>query len=191
MRYADVFICVVRYAEDSVRIERALHNRFNKYSLELHPTKSRVFSFGRFERGNAKNQNRRANTFDFLGFTHYSGLSRKGNFKIGRKTSGKKFIAKCKELNTLLRAIRNQVKTKDWWIILKAKLRRHFQYYGVSENFNGIARFYVYAIRAVHKWLNRRSQKRKMNWERFNSYLEHYPLPKPNIVHSFYLSPVR
>ena len=49
----------------------------------------------------------------------------------------------------------------------------------------------------VRKWrrtskgslTNRRSQKRKMSWERFNSHLEHYPLPKPRIVHSFYVSP--
>lgn len=191
VRYADDFLCVVRYAEDSRRIERALRNRFNKYSLELHPTKSRMFSFGNFEKGNAKTQNRRANTFDFLGFTHYCGMSRNGNFKVGRKTSRKKYTAKCKELNTWLKAIRNQVKTKEWWKTLRAKLRGHFQYYGVSENFNGIKRFYLYALKRVHKWLNRRSQKRKMNWERFNSYLEHYPLPKPRIVHSFYMSPVR
>ena len=191
VRYADDFVCVVRYAEDAGRIEQALRNRFNKYYLELHPTKSRKFSFGRFERGNAKSQNRRANTFDFLGFTHYCGMSRKGNFKIGRKTSRKKYTAKCKELNTWLKKTRNLVKTKEWWKTLKAKLRGHFQYYGVSENYNGIVRFYKYAMKVVHKWLNRRSQKRKMNWERFNKYLEHYPLPKPKIVHSFYVSPVR
>jgi len=191
VRYADDFVCVVRYAEDAKRIERALHNRFTKYSLELHPTKSRTFSFGRFERMNAKTQKRRANTFDFLGFTHYCGISRKGNFKVARKTSRKKYAAKCKELNTWLRIIRNSVRTKEWWKTLIAKLRGHFQYYGVSENYRSIARFYTYALRVVHKWMNRRSQKRKMNWERFNSYLEHYPLPKPRIVHSFYGSPVR
>ncbi len=74
------FICVVRYANEAKRIERGLRNRFNKYGLELHPTKSRNISFGRFERENAKRQNRRANTFDFLGFSHYCDKSRKGNF---------------------------------------------------------------------------------------------------------------
>jgi len=191
VRYADDFVCVVRYAYDARRIERGLRNRFNKYGLELHPTKSRNISFGRFERGNAKAQNRRVNTFDFLGFTHYCDRSRKGNFKVGRKTSRKKYSEKCKEMNAWLKAIRNQVKTKEWWKILKAKLRGHFQYYGVSENYNGIARFYKFTVRTVRKWLNRRSQKRKMSWDRFAKYLEHYPLPKPRIVHSFYVSPVR
>jgi len=191
VRYADDFVCVVRYAEDARRIERGLKNRFNKYGLEIHPTKSRNISFGRFERRNAKSQNRPANTFDFLGFTHYCDRSRKGNFKVGRKTSRKKYSAKCKEMKSWLKVIRNQVKTKDWWKTLKAKLRGHFQYYGVSENYRGIVRFYKFTIGIVRKWMNRRSQKRKMSWEKFTKYLKHYPVPKPKIVHSFYVSPVR
>jgi len=190
VRYADDFVCVVRYAEEARCIERGLRNRFNKYGLELHPTKSRNISFGRYERENAKSQNRRANTFEFLGFTHYCDRSRNGNFKVSRKTSRKKYSVKCREMNAWLKAIRNQVKTKDWWEILRAKLRGHFQYYGVSENYDGILRFYKFTIRMVRKWMNRRSQKRKMSWDNFTEYLEHYPLPKPKIVHRFYVSPV-
>jgi len=191
VRYADDFVCVVRYADDARRIERGLKNRVNKYGLEIHPTKSRKISFGRFERENAKIQSRRANTFDFLGFTHYCDRSRKGNFKVGRKTSRKKYTAKCRAMNAWLKAIRNQVKTKEWWKILEAKLQGHYQYYGVSENYDSIVRFYNATVRLVWKWMNRRSQKRKMNWDRFTKYLEHYPLPKPKITHSFYVSPVR
>ena len=191
VRYADDFVCVVRYGSDAMRIERGLRNRFNKYELEMHTEKSRNISFGRFERENAQRQNRRANTFDFLGFTHYCDRSRKGNFKVGRKTSRKKYTVKCREMNAWLKAVRNQAKTKEWWKILKAKLRGHFQYYGVSENYNSIVRFYKFTLRAVRKWMNRRSQKRKMSWDKFTKYLEHYPLPKPRIVHSFYVSPVR
>ena len=191
VRYADDFVCVVRYTDDARCIEQGLKNRFNKYGLRIHPTKSRNISFGRFERENSKAQNRRANTFDFLGFTHYCDISRNDKFKVGRKTSRKRYSLKCKEMNAWLKAIRNQVKTKEWWKTLRAKLRGHFQYYGVSENYNGIVRFNESTIKMVRKWMNRRSQKRKMNWDRFLKYLEHYPLPKPKIVHSFYVSPVR
>lgn len=186
VRYADDFICVARYADDARRIERALHNRFGKYGLELHPTKSRNISFGPFERQNAGLQKRRANTFDFLGITHFCAVSRKGNFKIGRKTSRKKFAAKCKEMNAWLKSVRNRASTKEWWKILAAKLRGHFRYYGVSENYVSLWRFYRRTLYMVKKWLNRRSQKRKMNWERFTEYLRHYPLPIPQIMHSFY-----
>ncbi len=158
VRYADDFVCVVRYAEDAECIEQALKKRFSKYGLEIHPTKSRKITFGRFERENAGKQDRKPNAFDFLGFTHYCDVSRKGNFKLGRKTSRKKFSAKCREMADWLRAIRNLVKTKDWWKILAAKLRGHIQYYGVSENYASVAAFYKQTIRMVRKWLNRRSQ---------------------------------
>ena len=186
VRYADDFVCTVQYGDDAERIEKALKHRFEKHGLEIHPEKSRKFSFGRYEKVNADKQNRRANTFDFLGVTHYCAASREGKFKVGRKTSRKKFIKKCKEMNEWLKAIRNQVKTKEWWKILAAKLRGHFQYYGVSENYAGISRFYKQTLRMTHKWLNKRSQKRKMSWDKFQSYLKHYPLPQPKIVHSFY-----
>lgn len=45
IRYADDFVCVVQYARDAERIERAFQNRFNKYGLEIHPEKSRRISF--------------------------------------------------------------------------------------------------------------------------------------------------
>lgn len=189
VRYADDFICVVQYEKEAVRIEKGLHNRFNKFGLELHPTKSRNISFGRFERKNSKKENRKPNTFVFLGFTHYCATSRKGNFIVGRKTSKNKFNAKSKEMNNWLKKVRNVDKTKVWWEILASKLRGHYQYYGVSENYNGIMRFYKLTIKLLRKWMNRRSQKRKMSWEKFANYLEHYPLPKPRIFHNFYLSP--
>ena len=187
VRYADDFICLVQSERDANRILNALQNRFGKYKLQLHPDKTSAFSFGRHEKQNALKENRKANTFDFLGLTHYCDKTRKGYFKVGRKTSAKKFRAKAKDLNLWLKAIRNQVLTKDWWKILGSKLRGHFEYYGVSENYRSIYKFYKLAIRLAKKWLNRRSQKRKMNWEKMNHYLLLYPLPKPRIRHNFYV----
>lgn len=185
-RYADDFVCMVRYADDARRIEQALRERFTKFDLELHPVKTRVISFGRYERKNAEQQNRRPNTFDFLGFTHFCDTSRRGRFMVGRKTSRKKFRMKCKEMNDYLRRIRNFKKAKEWWPILRAKLRGHYQYYGVSGNMRSLNRYYSLTIRMTLKWLNRRSQRKSFSWEMFNKYLEHYPLPKPRIVHNLY-----
>jgi len=186
VRYADDYVCLVQYEKDASKILRALHNRFNKFGLTLHPDKTKVFSFGRFERQNAKLQNRKANTFDFLGFTHYCDKTRKGYFKVGRKTSAKKFRAKAKDLNLWLKKIRNQVLTEDWWKILKLKLQGHYEYYGISENYLSIYKFYKLAIKLARKWMNRRSQKRTMSWVKMSSYLLLYPLPQPSIRHSFY-----
>jgi len=191
VRYADDFICMVQYEDDAQHIEQALRERFAKFDLELHPEKTRIISFGRYERENAKRQNRRSNTFDFLGFTHYCDISRRGKFMVGRKTSRKKFRIKCKEMNDWLRRIRNYKKAKEWWPVLQAKLRGHYQYYGVSGNMRSLERFYMLTVRMTLKWLNRRSQRKSFDWEEFEKYLEHYPLLKPRIVHNLYtLSPV-
>ena len=186
IRYADDWVCVVQYMDDAKRIEKAFYNRFGKCGLEIHAEKSRRISFGRFEVGNARSQKRRANTFEFLGFTHFCDKARKGYFKVGRKTSRKKFVKKCKEMTTWLKSVRNQAAPKEWWETLKAKLRGHYQYYGVSGNTRAIRAFYMHTIKALFKWLNRRSQKRSMAWDGFSKYLEHYPIPKPKICHNFY-----
>jgi RNA-directed DNA polymerase len=186
IRYADDFVIAVRNKDDAVRIERGLHNRFNKYGLELHKEKSRTLSFGRFEKESALREKRKANTFNFLGFTHFCDKTRNGRFKIGRKTSRKKFIAKCKEMNEWLKKVRNEVETKEWWKTLKQKLSGHYQYFGVSENIKGITRYYKTTIFLTRKWLNRRSQRGAMSWEKFYNYIKLYALPKPRITHSFY-----
>lgn len=186
VRYADDFVCMVQYEDDARRIEQALRERFAKFDLELHPVKTRVISFGKYERTNAARQNRKANTFEFLGFTHYCDKTRRGNFKVGRKTSGKRFRKKCKEMNMWLRAIRNFLPAKEWWPILQTKLKGHYQYYGVSGNFRSLRNYYHRILGMVFKWLNRRSQRKTFDWKEFHEYLKRYPLPSPRIVHNLY-----
>jgi group II intron reverse transcriptase/maturase len=191
VRYADDFVCMVQYQDDAQTMLQALRERFTQFELALHPEKTRVISFGRYERQNAQRQKRRANTFDFLGFTHYCDTSRRGKFIVGRQTSRKKFHKKCQELRAWLKAVRSALPVQQWWPVLKAKLRGHYQYYGVSGNMRGIARFYHRTLQLVLKWLNRRSQRKSFYWKGFLAYLQHYPLPKPQIVHNLYtLSPV-
>lgn len=186
-RYCDDFICMVQNVEEARHIKQMLEERFTQFDLELHPEKTRVISFGRYERQNAKRQNRKANTFDFLGFTHYCGESRKGKFIVGRTTNRAKFRKKCKEMNAWLKAVRNAVKTKEWWPILEAKLRGHYQYYGVSGNMPALRQYYAMTLRLALKWLNRRSQRKVYSWKRFMEYLKHYPLPTPRITHNLYM----
>ena len=191
VRYADDFICLVQYQDDAQYVEQALRVRFAQFDLVLHPEKTRVISFGRYERQNARRQNRRANTFDFLGFTHYCDQSRKGKFIVGRQTSRKKFHKQSQELNRWLKAVRSSRPVKEWWPVLKAKLTGHYQYYGISGNMRSLSRYYRLAVRLALKWLNRRGQRKSFYWAGFLKYLEHYPLPQPRIVHNLYtLSPV-
>ena len=125
-------------------------------------------------------------TFDFLGFTHYCGSSRKGNFLLGRRTSGNKFRKRIKEMNQWLKTVRSACQVKEWWPILQAKLRGHYQYYGVSGNYQALCRYYRRTLYFVLKWLNRSGQKRSFTGQGFTAYLRRYPLPIPKIKHSFY-----
>ncbi len=186
VRYCDDFIILVQYKQEAEVIMSQMQERFKKYELQLHAEKTSVKSFGKHEKQNARNQQRKANTFDYLGFTHYCAISRKGKFKVGRKTSAKKFRKSCQNMNQWLKAIRNAMPLKELWRILRVKVNGHYQYYGVSENYRSIDAYYRRTQRMVYKWLNRRSQNKSFDWIQFTEYLKRYPLPKPHIVHSFY-----
>lgn len=186
VRYADDFIICVQYKDEANCILKALKERLSKVGLELAEDKTRIIEFGRYAVENAKKKGKHAETFNFLGFTHYIGKSRRGYFKVCRKTERRKLTAKLKEMNIWLKSIRNQYEVKEWWPILKAKLTGHFNYYGISENYRSIKSFYEQTIKLVFKWLNRRSQKKSFNWETFIKYISKYRLPKPKIHYSFY-----
>jgi group II intron reverse transcriptase/maturase len=185
VRYADDFIICVQEKEEANYILEALKERLKKFGLELAEDKTRIIEFGRYEEGHAKSKGLKPQTFNFLGFTHYCTRSRKDKFLLGRKTDRKKFNMKMKEMNKWLKEIRNTVVIKVWWNILKSKLRGHFQYYGISGNIKEIQKFYSKSTRLIFKWINRRSQKKSMNWEQFNRYLKLYPLPRPKIYHTY------
>ena len=179
VRYADDFVLGFTNKQDAERVMKVLPKRFGKYGLEPHLGKTKLIDL----------TNKRIEgkcSFDFLGFTHYVTNSRTVCFKVGRKTSKKKFGQKCKEMNQWLKSVRNLVKTKEWWQTLKKKLNGHYGYYGVSDNIRHITKYYHKTIRMLYKWLCRRSQKRRLISEKFNNYLKCYPLPKPRIKHNFY-----
>ena len=190
VRYADDFVCMVQYADDARYIEQEMRTRFSKFNLELHPEKTRVIAFQRGKQNQHCGNKHIPRSFDFLGFTHYWGKSRNGRLILCRKTSSKRFRRACKDLSTWLRNMRCSAKLKEWWPTLQAKLRGHYQYYGISGNSDAIWRYCDVTEQLVFKWVNRRSQKTSFTWPEFRQYLKHYPLPKPRIYYKLYaLSP--
>jgi group II intron reverse transcriptase/maturase len=186
VRYCDDFVICVQSKEVAEQLLSELSDRLAKFGLELSAEKTRIVEFGRYARENSRKKGCKPGSFSFLGFTHFCDKGRKGYFKVGRKTDRKKFSVKIKEMNKWLKAVRNTSKPEVWWPILAAKLRGHFQYYGVSGNYMGISHFCYLTIRMIFKWLNRRSQKKSYNWEQFRMYLLRHPLPKPKIYHNLY-----
>lgn len=143
--------------------------------------------FGRFAEENSKREGKnRAETFDFLGFTHYCGKSRSGKFRIKRKTSKKKFRTKVKEFNQWIKAERNKTHIEEIFKKTKQKLVGHYQYYGITDNSYMLGQFCLEVKKALFKWLNRRSQRRSFDLEKFKLYLKFNPLPKPKISVNIY-----
>ncbi len=67
---------------------------------------------------------------------------------------------------------------------LSRKLRGHYAYFGLTGNAAALSCFLRQVERIWRKWLNRRSQRAKMNWERFTRLLRRYRLPPVRLVHS-------
>ena len=181
IRYADDFVVCFQHKADAERFREELGVRLGRFGLEVEPTKTRVVEFGRFAVQNAKRRGMRAETFDFLGLTHYCGTTRDGKrFRMKRVTTRKKFTAKLLAFKEWLKTART-MKTKELWETAKSKLRGHYNYYGVTDNLPGIKRFALEVKELLFKWLNRRGKRGCLSWEKFLLMLERFPLPEPRI----------
>jgi group II intron reverse transcriptase/maturase len=185
VRYADDIVCAFSNEDDARRVMEVLPKRFGKYGLTLHPEKTKLVEFRRPKRKQGGNPGKRSGPgiFDFLGFTHYWGLSRNGNWVVKQKTAKDRLRRAIKGIYEWCRT-NLHVDVAGQHAILKLKVTGHYRYYGITGNSRSLSCFYQQVQRAWQKWLNRRSQRRRMDWERFKLLLERYPLPPPTVVHS-------
>lgn len=185
VRYADDFACCFQYKEDAQKFYAALQNRLKKFNLEIAEDKSRIIKFGRQAEFEGRKGGKKPGTFDFLGFTHYCSRSRKGKFRVKRKTSSKKYrasILRCKEW---LKKCRNMPAPYIMWLI-KPKLLGNYRYYGITDNAPMLYKFLCEVEKLLFKWLNRRSQRKSFEWDKFKLFLKKYPLPTPRIYVNIY-----
>lgn len=186
IRYADDAVLCFKQEEDARRTLSVLGKRLARYGLTLHPEKTRLIRFTRPPWGGGsgpKEPTRRPETFDLLGFTHHWGRSRKGRWIVKRRTSRSRLSRALRELARWCRGNRH-LPVREQHRLLSLKLRGHYSYYGMTGNGDSISAYHHFAQRIWRKWLDRRSQRAGMNWEKFNRLLERYPLPRPVVVHS-------
>ena len=188
IRYCDDFVACCESEADAQEFLEQLKTRLAAFELSVSNEKTRVIKFGQREWYLAEKQKRKANSFNFLGFTHYAVKSRRGKWILGHKTTKENFARKLKETKEWIKAVRNVLKLNDWWPILKAKLTGHFNYFGISGNYRAIRMFRQQVIFLALKWINRRSQKKSMTFEKYEWYLQSHPLPEARIRFSLYQS---
>lgn len=165
-----------------------MEERFAKYGLELAEEKTKILEFGRFARQNRERRGEgKPDTFDFLGFTFYCGMDgKKQFFRCRVKTSKKKLRSKIKAMKEWI--MNHRTMPLEWiFKTVNAKLRGHYQYYGVTDNIREVKSFLYITRKLLFKWLNRRSQKRSYTWETFNNgLLNTFPLQEPSIKVSLF-----
>ena len=179
-RFADDFVACFQYKSDAELYLKELEKRLGLFHLELEATKTKLLAFGRFAEENARRKTgKRPETFDFLGFTHYCDKTRKGFFKVKRRTSRVKFNHKLKEFNLWVKQNRSRVKTGALLLTARRKWVGHLNYYAITDNSERCNAFGYQMVRILFKWLNRQSQRKSYTWEQFNDVLRWIKWPPP------------
>jgi group II intron reverse transcriptase/maturase len=182
IRYADDFVIGFTEEQDAKRVMEVLPKRFGKFGLTVHPDKTKLVRFrppSKDDQGNLKEPG----TFDLLGFTHYWGTSRKGNWVVRRQTAASRLSRAITSIDDWCQKNRHGP-IQQQQTTLGQKLRGHFAYYGITGNYKKLVEFRTAVIDCWKKWLNRRNRQRTLTWEIFARILERHPLPGPRVVHS-------
>lgn len=184
VRYADDFVVGFQHREEAERFLVELRERFAEFGLELHSGKTRLIEFGRFAASNRQERGKgKPETFDFLGFTHACGRTRKGNYQIARITMKKRFRAKIKALKAELRhRLHHLIPDVGKW--LKTVLMGYYQYHAVPGNSRILWAFRYHVGKLWFRTLKRRSQRTKLTWERMERIIDRW-LPRPRILHPY------
>lgn len=166
IRFADDFVVGFQYRKDAERFREELRGRLAKFSLELHPEKTRLIEFGlnAARRREAAGEGR-TETFTFLGFRHIMRKDRHGRFRIQRITDKKKMAAKLKSVRAEL-MLRRHLPVPEQGRWLASVIRGHEAYYAVPGNLKAVDAFRFHVIRYWRHALSRRSQKGQVTWER-------------------------
>jgi len=182
VRYADDVVLGFEHEAEARRFLGAMKARLEKFSLALHPDKTRLIAFGRF----AADQRAQAGlskpeTFDFLGFTFISGKTRQGKFLVKRKSRRDRAKAKLREIkDALRRKMHLPIPEQGRW--LGQVVTGYFAYHAVPSNLGSLVVFHHHVTGLWRRTLQRRSQKDKTRWPDMTKLVSQW-LPQPRIQH--------
>jgi group II intron reverse transcriptase/maturase len=185
IRYADDFVIGTTREDDAKRIMAVLPKRMSKYGLTVHPEKTRLVGFHPTDATDPKPAEGvppQPGTFDFLGFTHYWGRSRKGAWVIKRKTAKSRLKRALNALSAWC-AEHRHLPIREQHQKLSQKLRGHYGYYGIIGNFFGLRGFLEGVQHTWRYWLSRRRRGKRIPWPAFHRLEKTYALPPARVVH--------
>ena len=185
VRYADDIVLGFERQSDAVRCQRELAERVQQFGLTLHPEKTRLLEFGRYAAKNRQTcRQGKPETFDFLGFTHICGKTRRtGRFLLLRHTTRRRLQAKLRAVGTELRRRRHApIPLVGAW--LRAVVGGHIRYYGVPTNTVALQQFRFQVARLWRRALSWRSQRGRVPWDRMQRLIARW-LPPARICHPY------
>jgi hypothetical protein len=184
VRFADDFVVGFEHRHEAERFLAELRERFAQFGLELHPDKTRLLRFGRWAAQSARARGvGKPETFNFLGFTHCCGKTRKGRFTVLRLTMRKRWQAKLREVKAELRR-RMHTPVRSQGAYVRAVVLGHVRYYGVPLNGAALGAFRCAIGLLWWRVLRRRSQGNHLPWHRMTRYLARW-LPPARICHPY------
>lgn len=183
VRFADDFVMTFKNHHDAKRVLEVLGKRLERYGLTLHPDKTRFIDF-RPRRQGGTHPDCKEPPFDFLGFTHTWGKSRKGKTVVWQRTAKSRLARALLAVKDWCRKHRHspisvQHRQLSW------KLTGHFAYYGITGNIRQLNRYRTQVTKTWRKWLERRTRAKRLSWARYTAFLKRHPLPRAKITHRY------
>ncbi len=123
--------------------------------------------------------------FDFPGFTHLWGKSRRGRLVVRQFTARDRFARATRTVHNWCRRNRHL----PLWLqraYLARAITGHRGYFGLTANRKRISPSVNEVTRSWQKWLKRRTRSERLNRDVMNRILSRYPLPSARLVHSIY-----
>ena len=185
VRYADDFVIGFEYESEARACLESLGQRLGEFGLNLHPEKTRLIEFGRGSAARRERQGRgTCETFDFLGFTHVCGKTRRDKrFSLKRLTMASRLRRTIAAIKVELGRRRHDApgRTGRW---LASVIRGWQGYHGVPDNFRRLLQFQKAIAKLWRRQLQRRSQRghSRWTWERMTRMVARY-VPRPRITH--------
>ena len=184
VRFADDFVMTFAEAADGQRVLAVLGKRLGRYGLTLHATKTHFVDFRPPPEAGGHGPH---TSFDFLGFTHIWGRSRRGYWVVRQLTAKQRLARGLKAVNEWCKRHRH-APLPDQQKRLASVIRGHCNYYGLTGNGKRLGQFRYQVVRIWQKWLSRRSRKSRVNWDRMTEVLYRHPLPPAKVVRTIYAS---
>ena len=184
VRFADDFVMAFAEVRDAERVWAVLGKRFEKYGLMLHADKSRFVDFRPQRPEGGDHPGTGGTTFDFLGFTHVWGKSRRGYDVVRQVTAKSRFTRGLAAVDDWCRRHRH-LPVLEQHRHLSMMARGHFAYYGISGNIRRVRCYGHQLVRKWKKWLSRRDNESSFGWSKVNALLKRLPFPRPSIIHRY------